>query len=435
MIALAPPPGAGTDADPYGLGDAIITDDLGTVHRGHDPLTRRPVVVRLLWQVQRGVFADGRFDAKLTAAARLVHPNLVPVQAWGEVAGVTYLVTEDDGGERLSERPPEDWRAAIALLRRLAAALDHAHSRGVTHGAVRASAVVLSPKGAPRLSDFGAGCLVNEGSATAAEDVFGFSAMARALVEHVAGDRGLSPPAAAALARDTAAAPDAGYRSCGELVAALQASGPPVLEAAGALGGGEDGRRWPRKLKVAVASALVGLGASTGALLATHRHQSGPPGQAVAARSEAPAAADAPAAKPASTPRPPSNQAPTSSAPSSGAAPSAAPTSAAPPAAPAAAPASGVSIALSSSTAPRGSSINVLGRGFDPRQQYIITVVQGSRSWRVQGTASPRLDGSFSNPIQVPTDAQPGGATVVACVYIVNAGPTSNCGSRPLTIS
>ncbi|MBO0684502.1 MAG: hypothetical protein J2P45_15195, partial [Candidatus Dormibacteraeota bacterium] len=217
MITYTPQPGAGT-ADPYELGDPIINDTAGTVHRGFDPLTGRPVVVRLLRQRQRGPFAAGRLDAKLSPAAKLAHPNLVPLTTWGEVGGVPYLVSEDDGGRRLGERPPEDWRAAIDLLRGLAAGLDHAHSAGVVHGAVRPSAVVVSPQGTPRLSDFGTGSLVKEEPVTAAEDVVAFSGLARALLEHVAGDRGLSPPVAAALARGSAADSDGRYRGCGELV-------------------------------------------------------------------------------------------------------------------------------------------------------------------------------------------------------------------------
>ena len=76
----------------------------------------------------------------------------------------------------------------------------------------------------------------------------------------------------------------------------------------------------------------------------------------------------------------------------------------------------------------------VVGRGFDPSQQYVIDLLQGSRSWQVQGTASPRGDGDFASPVQIPQSAARGAASLRACVFLVNRGPTSRCAQAAVTV-
>jgi hypothetical protein len=105
-----------------------------------------------------------------------------------------------------------------------------------------------------------------------------------------------------------------------------------------------------------------------------------------------------------------------------------------PTAAPTPTPTPALGIGVSDSTPGRGDFILVVGRGFDPRQQYVIDFVQGSSRRRVQGPASPRSSGDFINPVQIPTNAQLGQATLIACVSIVNQGPTSRCAQVGLNV-
>jgi hypothetical protein len=95
---------------------------------------------------------------------------------------------------------------------------------------------------------------------------------------------------------------------------------------------------------------------------------------------------------------------------------------------------SAVAITLSVPAPRRAQWITVNGSGFDPRQQYLVRVVQGDQGWVVQVPTSPRGDGSFAVPVRVPPDATPGTATVVACVVTVNRGPTADCGRTALVI-
>jgi serine/threonine protein kinase len=93
-----------------------------------------------------------------------------------------------------------------------------------------------------------------------------------------------------------------------------------------------------------------------------------------------------------------------------------------------------VSVTLDAGAARRAQWVTVHGAGFDPRQQYLVQVVQGGREWEVQSPTSPRADGSFSIPVQVPADAAAGPASVVACVVMVKRGPTSTCGRQGVAI-
>jgi Protein kinase domain len=413
-------PGDGSAKDLYGLGDAVVGDELGTVHRGHDPRSGLPVLVRLPWRTLAGPGALQAFEDQLEAAARLHHPNLVGARSGGVEGELRYVVTEDVDGERLATRlaagEPLDRSAAMALLRRLACGIDHAHSMGVTHGAIGPASVVLTRGGVPRLTDFAVG-----ERADRAEDVHAFAAMARALLSGAPDVRGLSRPVAAVLARGAAADAAERWGSCRELAAALERRLTAPRR-----------RRREATLCLAAVAALalvISLVAPGGPARraparspAAPTAQSSEPGQPLALR-QSPSPKQA-----ARTPAPPTSAAPAGTPGRATAPPS---TTIRPPVVAAAAP----SIALGASRAHPRQYVTVRGSGFDPHHQYVIDLMQNGRRWLVQWPASPHDDGSFLNPIQVPEGAFPGGAAVVACVYVADRGPTTTCAQRPLTIS
>jgi serine/threonine protein kinase len=100
---------------------------------------------------------------------------------------------------------------------------------------------------------------------------------------------------------------------------------------------------------------------------------------------------------------------------------------------PTAAPA-GLALAVAGPPPRAGDYVQVSGTGFDPRQQYVIDLRQNGRTWPVWGTSSPRADGSFAVPVQIPGGARTGTGTLVGCVYLVNQGPTTRCAQAPVTV-
>jgi hypothetical protein len=91
--------------------------------------------------------------------ARLEHPHIVPVYAFGEYAEGPYLAMKYvEGGSlarRLREGEPWPARKAAALVADLAGAVEHAHRRGILHRDLKPGNVLLSAEGHAYLTDFG----------------------------------------------------------------------------------------------------------------------------------------------------------------------------------------------------------------------------------------------------------------------------------------
>ena len=108
-----------------------------------------------------------RFLREAEAAAILDHPGIVPVYESGHAGGVCYIVSAYVEGptlaawlaERAGSVPP---REAAELVRVLAEAVQHAHSRGVLHRDLKPANVLMSD--VPRITDFGLARFVGDDS-------------------------------------------------------------------------------------------------------------------------------------------------------------------------------------------------------------------------------------------------------------------------------
>jgi serine/threonine protein kinase len=91
-----------------------------------------------------------RFSREADAAARLTHPNLVPVYEVGQAGPISYIVSAYCAGPNLAERLKDrehvlSPRQSAQLIANLADAIDYAHAHGVLHRDIKPSNILLEP--------------------------------------------------------------------------------------------------------------------------------------------------------------------------------------------------------------------------------------------------------------------------------------------------
>ncbi len=154
----------------YRLVAPIGTGASGRVYAAWDVRLRRRVAVKVL----HAALADDagflrRFGAEAQLAASLHHPGVVDVYDWGE-DDTPFMVLELleggslrgllDRGERLT--PAQ----AASVGRQVAAALAHAHSRGLVHRDIKPANLLFDEHGDVRVADFGLARALAEASWT-----------------------------------------------------------------------------------------------------------------------------------------------------------------------------------------------------------------------------------------------------------------------------
>jgi serine/threonine-protein kinase len=145
----------------YSLERELGRGGMGIVYLARDVGLDRPVAIKLLPPALAAEPAlRERFLREARTAARLSHPNIVPIHAVEESGGLVWFVMAYVPGESLGQRirnggplPPAE---ASRVLRDVAWALGHAHAQGVVHRDVKPDNILLEAGNRRALiADFG----------------------------------------------------------------------------------------------------------------------------------------------------------------------------------------------------------------------------------------------------------------------------------------
>ena len=155
-------------ADRYPIERELGRGGMATVYLARDPRHQRSVAIKVLSQDVATMLGPDRFLREIELAARLNHPNILPLYDSGDVDGMLFYVMPFIEGESLRARLDRDKQLPIAeavqLCRRVAAALDYAHRHGVVHRDIKPENILLH-EGEPLVADFGIALAVSEAGA------------------------------------------------------------------------------------------------------------------------------------------------------------------------------------------------------------------------------------------------------------------------------
>ena len=153
------PSPVGSRIGEYELREEIGRGGMGVVYRAYQQSLDRTVALKMIPNAAFAASQDlARLRAEALAAARLSHPNIVPVYEVGEHDGQPWFSMQFIQGTTLSARltdGPMTAEDAVRLLLPVVRAIDSAHQAGVLHRDLKPSNILITNAGAPFVTDFG----------------------------------------------------------------------------------------------------------------------------------------------------------------------------------------------------------------------------------------------------------------------------------------
>jgi serine/threonine protein kinase/tetratricopeptide (TPR) repeat protein len=143
----------------YRVLDQLGRGGMGVVYRAEDTSLRRTVALKFLPEhLANDLAVSERLRREARLASSLNHPNICTIYEVGEDTGEVFIAMEYVDGRPLSESIRAEGLPLETTLRygrQLASALGHAHDRGVIHGDLKPSNIIVTPGGDVKILDFG----------------------------------------------------------------------------------------------------------------------------------------------------------------------------------------------------------------------------------------------------------------------------------------
>ena len=155
----------------YSIDRELGRGGMGVVFLAREVHLDRPVAIKLLPPDKaRNEQLRERFLREARLAAKLSHPNIIPIHAVDDASGFVYYVMAYIDGETLSHRVrtrgPLPGSEGARVMREVAWALAHAHAQGLVHRDVKPDNILLEANtNRVLVADFGIAAAAGEVSA------------------------------------------------------------------------------------------------------------------------------------------------------------------------------------------------------------------------------------------------------------------------------
>src|SRR5207302_8780283 len=163
----------------YSLERELGRGGMGVVYLAREVRLDRPVAIKLLppGKAQDASLRE-RFLREARTAAKLSHPNIIPIFAVDDVGEFVFFAMAYVEGETLTERVRQRGPLAPSeagrVLREIAWALGYAHGQGVIHRDVKPDNIMLEAgSGRALVADFGIAAQVAGAAALDGGEVIG----------------------------------------------------------------------------------------------------------------------------------------------------------------------------------------------------------------------------------------------------------------------